>query len=216
MLGLQTASSRSTPLTSYPASVGTARARGAGVLIVIWLIASVGGVALLWRYKATPGDPGAPPPMWPAAASLVREPDRPTLVMIAHPKCTCTKASLEELAEVMRRAPATRAYVLFVLPEGASPAWEHTELFDRARGIRGVEIVLDRGGVEATRFGAKVSGHVLVFDRAGVRRFSGGITGSRGHVGDNIGLDRVVALLRGAVPDADHSHVFGCGLEDPS
>jgi len=136
--------------------------------------------------------------------------------MIAHPKCTCTKASLEELSEVMRRAPATRAYVLFVIPEGVSSAWEHTELFDRARSIPGVEIVLDRGGVEATRFGAKVSGHVEVFDRAGVRRFSGGITGSRGHVGDNIGLDRVVALLRGAVPDADHSHVFGCGLEDPS
>lgn len=193
----------------------SARARGAAVVIVLWLLASAAGLGLLWRYKARPGDEGTPPERWPAAAQLVRDPDKATLVMIAHPRCTCTRASLGELAEVMRRAPATRAYVLFVVPDGAT-GWEHGELYAQARAIRGVEVVVDHGGAIAETFGVKVSGHVLLFDAAGVRRFSGGITGSRGHAGDNLGRARVIALLRGASPDADHSHVYGCALEDPS
>jgi hypothetical protein len=192
-----------------------AHARGAAVVIVLWLLASAAGLGLLWRYKARPGDEGAPPATWPADARIVRDPDSATLVMIAHPRCTCTRASLGELAEVMRRAPGTRAYVLFVVPAGTAE-WEHGELFAQARAIRGVDVIVDHDGAIASTFGVKVSGHVLVFDAAGVRRFSGGITGSRGHAGDNLGRARVIALLRGASPDADHSHVYGCALEDPT
>ena len=52
-------------------------------------------------------------PAWPRAprrnglrrTTLVRASDRPTLVLLAHPQCDCTRATLGELAEVLARAP---------------------------------------------------------------------------------------------------------------
>jgi hypothetical protein len=62
-----------------------------------------------------------------------------------------------------------------------------------------VTAVADPDGEEAQRFGAATSGHVLLFDPAGELRFSGGITASRGHVGDNDGCDRLIRLLTAGV-----------------
>ena len=85
-------------------------------------------------------------------------------------------------------------------------------MWERAGRIRGARRVVDAAGQEAKRFGAKTSGFTLVFDRAGMRRFEGGITGSRGHAGDNVGRRAVELLLAGdRGPDA-HA-VFGCALE---
>jgi hypothetical protein len=42
--------------------------------------------------------------------------------------------------------------------------------------------------------------------------FTGGITGARGHEGDNVGLSRVLALLGGRSADRNESKVFGCAL----
>jgi hypothetical protein len=44
--------------------------------------------------------------------------------------------------------------------------------------------------------------------------FAGGITSSRGHQGDNAGLDRVLSLVRGGKAERSESSVFGCGLFD--
>lgn len=179
------------------------RAKGAGALVLLWALVCVGGLGLLWRYKATPGDPGDPPTTWPEVG-LVRASDAPTLIMVAHPRCACTRASLGELELVMRRAPASvAAYLLFVLPDGAGTDWEDGELYRRARAIPGLRVVVDRGGVIAGRLRVAVSGHVLVYDVAGALRYSGGIAG-------------VIALLTGGVADGESSHVFGCSIEGPS
>jgi hypothetical protein len=193
-----------------------ARHRGASALVVLWAVVCLGGLALLWRYKTRPGDPGDPPSRWPAAAGLARAEQRATLVMTVHPHCACTRASLAELGRLMQRAPAgVAAYILFVAPDGVAAGWENGEHWDRAHHMPGVEVVLDRGGVLAEQvFRLKVSGHVLVYDAAGALRFSGGITGARGHEGDNIGETRVAALLSDHAADADSSHVFGCALEE--
>ena len=45
--------------------------------------------------------------------------------------------------------------------------------------------------------------------------FSGGITGSRGHAGQNSGEDAVIALVNGHSLPLTHSHVFGCDLFNP-
>lgn len=123
--------------------------------------------------------------------------------MIAHPECPCTRASIAELEALLRETPArVRAYVV--------AGWDG-EVIDRARALAGVDVVVDPAAAGAFR--VETSGHVLVYDAAGALRFSGGITGARGHVGDNVGRQRVLALLSGASPDADRSHVFGCALE---
>ena len=74
------------------------------VVGAIWLAAASTGLWVLWRYDNTPGQSAVAPNQWPASATLARATDRPTLVMLAHPHCTCTRASLGELAEVIARA----------------------------------------------------------------------------------------------------------------
>ncbi len=65
---------------------------------------------------------------------------------------------------------------------------------------------------EAARFGARTSGFVVVYDATGSLRYAGGITGSRGHAGDNVGRRTVERILAGeSERDLDHP-VFGCGL----
>ena len=72
----------------------------------------------------------------------------------------------------------------------------------------------DENGAEADRLGAKTSGHTVVFGRNGAVLFSGGITASRGHVGDNAGENAVLAALKQEMPDRRQTPVFGCSLTD--
>jgi hypothetical protein len=77
-----------------------------------------------------------------------------------------------------------------------------------------VSVAADDEGREHARFGVETSGHVLLYDAAGKLMFSGGITPSRGHSGDNTGRDAVVRLLRHGGVERTKTPVFGCSLKD--
>ncbi|EAU66587.1 RedB [Stigmatella aurantiaca DW4/3-1] len=172
-------------------------------------------MTVLARYAYTAGPLSASPARWPGDSALRPTPGHFLLVMLAHPLCPCTRASLTELQEVMARAGSrVDAHVLFLRPERAAAAWEQGPLWQRAASIPGVTVSKDEGGVEARRFGATTSGHVLLFDAGGQLRFSGGITDSRGHEGNNAGRAAVEALLAREEARAQ-SPVYGCALEDP-
>ena len=105
--------------------------------------------------------------------------------------------------------------VVFTLPEGVAPHWEQGELWREALAIPGVHVVTDPNGREAGRFGVKGSGHVLLYQPAGQLVFSGGITPSRGHEGDNPGRSAIISrVLQGRSP-VDHTPVYGCPLLEP-
>jgi len=183
------------------------------VLAVTWLAALGYGMQVLLKYETTPGSSGPLTPQWPSASTVPRQPDKPMLLMIAHPHCPCTRASIAELAEIMAHAPeGTAATVLFVTPSGAGSDWDDTDLRRSAAAIPGVSALTDENGTEAARFGAQTSGHTLVFDRTGNLLFSGGITATRGHVGSNAGENAALAALRQQVPDRARTAVFGCSL----
>ena len=95
-------------------------------IALAWTAAVFTGLALVWRYKATPGAEADAPRTWPAASSVRHVPGRPTLVMFAHPKCPCTRASLDELATLTSRnrhqASCTATNPIFVPREGAKQA----------------------------------------------------------------------------------------------
>lgn len=182
-------------------------------LTALWLAATSSGLVLIWKYETTPAASGAISASWPTDTMLVRDRMRPTLVMLAHPRCPCTRASIEELAVIMSRFHAgVRAYVLFVKPEGTEPGWEETYALHRVSTIPGVEVVVDHDGREARRFGASVSGETALYDEEGRLLFAGGITGSRGHVGDNAGRSLVMERLASRTTRAASSPVFGCEL----
>jgi hypothetical protein len=196
-------------------AIGASRRLLEAAMVVLWLGAVGTGTAWLWRYKATPGPQASAPPTWPEGSKVVRSPGRPMLVMLAHPHCPCTRASLTELTVLMSRFHGRLdATVLFLRPAETGDDWQDTELWRRARAIPGVTALVDEQGAEAARFGGRVSGQVLLYDGGGRLAFHGGLTGARGHEGDNEGLRRVTALLEGRSARAE-SPVFGCSLHDP-
>jgi len=136
--------------------------------------------------------------------------------MLAHPRCTCTRASLAELAELLARAKERpRTYVVFVKPGGTGVDWEHTDLWRTAAALPGVTVLRDDAGVEARRFGAATSGQVLLYAPDGRLLFSGGATGARAHPGDNLGRASIVALLNHDAALERTTPVFGCPLFGP-
>jgi hypothetical protein len=178
---------------------------------VVWggVIAAV--LFQLWRYDFTAGASGSAPPSWPEPPSASTAPGQARLVMLAHPRCPCTRASLAELARLMAQANGRlRADVYFIQPAGTPEAFVETDLWRTAAAIPGVRVWRDRDGGAAARFGAETSGQVVFYDATGQRRFQGGITAARGHEGDNPGRDAVLAALDGATPP--DTAVFGCGL----
>ena len=104
-----------------------------GLAVVAWLGGAVAGLAVLWRYENTPGTPATTSSSWPSATRLARVGGQPTLVVLAHPQCTCTRATLSELGEIIARAEEKpRVYVLFLKPSGFADGWEMTDLWTRA------------------------------------------------------------------------------------
>jgi hypothetical protein len=188
-----------------------------GLAVCLWLAAVFVGVGWLWSYNNAAGAAARPPAHWPEASAIARGADRHTLVMLAHPKCPCTRASIEELSKLMT---ATRgrlsAFVIFVTPAKASSEWQQTDLRASAARIPGVTTIVDAGGREASSFGALTSGQVVLYDPQGQLIFHGGITSSRGHIGDNAGRNAIEALLLGQSSRTGNSQVFGCPIFDPS
>lgn len=185
-----------------------------GLLGCAWLVAAVLGLRVLWAYAGRPGEAAPPPGAWPAATALTSDRARPTLMMFVHPMCPCSRASVDELARVMSRTgDRVSVRVIAIRPGGAPESWEDSTLVRAVRALPGVELVFDRSGAEAERFGARTSGHVVLYDPGGTLLYSGGITAARGHAGDNDGEDAIVALVnRGPETPAGNAAVFGCPL----
>jgi hypothetical protein len=186
------------------------------VSAVLWLGTVGTSIALVARYKGTPGEAAErAPESWPSDSIVPRTPARSTLVMLAHPRCSCTRASVAELGELMQRAAGLlEANVLVIQPPGVDPGWTETDVIRSAGAIPGVRLIRDTDGEEARRFGAKTSGQTLVYDPAGRLVFSGGLTPARGHAGNGMGRDRIAALVLSSNTPAS-APVFGCPLNDP-
>ena len=177
-----------------------------------WLAAVAGGFAFLLRYKSTPAaQSGAAPAQWPAGSRVPRSDRRSTLLLFAHPRCICTRASLAELARMMARFhDRVEAKVLFWMPADAPP---DCPLRARAAGCqRALDVELRR------RFGfreGRCSSERQAPGRV-VLLFQGGITQSRGHEGDSFGQERIASLLTTGAADRADAPVFGCALgEEP-
>jgi hypothetical protein len=150
---------------------------------------------------------------WPSSVSITRAPGLPTLVMTLHPQCPCSRASVNELSELMARSSGRLdAHVLFVQPPGAPGGWLDGDLWRQANAVPGLHVSIDTDGRDAAAFGATTSGQVMVYDTAGNLEFSGGITDGRGHEGDNAGLLSLLSLVREGKTTLSQTPVYGCSL----
>jgi len=167
------------------------------------------GLLALMAFDQAPGVALTPPPQWPESTHLARPANRAVMLVFVHPSCSCTGATIAELAKL----PSTTD-IVFVLAHAARfrNLW-----MNNASALPGATIVWDERGLEAGRFGAGTSGYVLLYGPRGNLLFHGGVTGSRGHEGDNYGLSGLLASIRAASPDTAlpvtrSSPVFGCSL----
>ena len=193
------------------------RRRLAFTFVGLWLLAAAAGMGIVWDHALSPGVGAAAPDRWPAESRIPREPGLPTLILFAHPRCPCTRASLGELALLMARADGRLAARVLCLAAGDGPADRGpSEIVAAAGSTPGVRVLADLDGAEARRFGAATSGQTLLYDRGGRLVFRGGITAARGHAGGNAGLEAVLSFLRTGNPDPDRTPVFGCPLFGPA
>lgn len=190
--------------------VGDTRVGDAGhhrrwwVAIGVWGVVVLGGMAALLTYEGAPGAVGEAAEVWPEEAPFALE-SRPTMVMFLHPECACSTATLSELERLLPEVRGRAAVHLVFSAPGK-------RLRTQAGRVEGAAIHEDEGAVLARRFGATTSGHAFVFDAAGIRVFSGGITAARGHEGRSDGGNAVRDALSGQSPEVDTTSVFGCPL----
>jgi len=181
----------------------------------LWLLIAVAGLRTLSDYSLAAGESAQAPSRWPAETRLPRFADQPVLVVIAHPLCPCSRATIGELNRLMSHVHGrVTVHVVFVRPPGAGEEWTNTDLWRSAVAIPDVTAWSDEGGVEASRFGAATSGQAILYDGDGRLVFSGGITAARGHFGDNAGSQALARLLIDGMPSRPHTPVFGCALFD--
>jgi len=178
----------------------------------IWLGTVAAAYRAIRRFESTPGRAAVARKSWPAESGLVRTSGAATLVMLVHPQCSCTRASMQELGAVIEKAPRTmRTYVVVYRPRGAKPGWEQTDVYASAMRLRNTRVIVDEEGREAKRFGAFTSGQTFLYDAAGRLRFEGGITLLRGHAGNNSGRQEMIRLANAPEGQATHP-VFGCSI----
>lgn len=176
-------------------------------LTCVWLAAFGFGAYQVYVHETTAGETSPGETSWPADSAIARAPTGYTLVMFAHPECGCTAAALDELAAILAARPVHAVIAFAATDEAAVRASKN---WATAGALAAKRMIIAPG--EAARFGARTSGYVVVYDPRGARRFAGGITGARGHAGDNVGRQAVLAALAGDARDAKHA-VFGCALE---
>lgn len=181
---------------------------------IVWLAGIAYGSAAMWQFQRKAGENAAAPISWPQQSRLSLAKSGPTVVMFAHPRCPCTRASVSQLRELLSGSLKTAGsvYVLVLRPHEFPAGWERTDVWRNAASIPGVTVLSDVDGVEATRLGALTSGQTLVYDTAGKLVFRGGITALRGEAGDSIGSRSLAAALVGNAPAQGVTPVFGCPI----
>ena len=181
--------------------------------VVLWLVAAGAGFAMFLNYQNIGGETGATSPHWPAGTRAALDRTHDTLIMFAHPQCPCTRASVEELNRLLARVQdRVSVQVFFYRPGQFSNDWSKTDLWQSAAAIPNVTVCEDVDGAQAALFGAETSGSVFLYDPHGQLLFTGGITGSRGHAGDNAGEEAIVALCGGQSVKVFKTRVYGCSL----
>jgi len=182
-----------------------------------WCMLSLAGILGLAHYANRPGEPADAPENWPVGPALERSTTTPTLVMLVHPQCTCSKASLNELERILARAGGenrVRTILVFAAPESMGREWIEDDLWRKAKSLPDVRVVQDPGSRLIQAFGAFTSGQTLLYDASGALIFKGGITGARAHEGDNTGRQAITSILQGRLPVSAETSVFGCSLVD--
>ena len=183
--------------------------------IGLWLLVVVAGFLWAVDYDHRPGAAADVPTQWPVDSALAPCGDGVTVLMFLHPHCSCSRASIAELARITASCDvALCVTVVVVWPEDADFDWSASQLHHDVAACPAMHVFVDRRGEEAARFGGLTSGFTLAYDTSQRLIFEGGITASRGHFGPSRAGDALLATIASQV-NRDTAPVFGCPLWTP-
>src|SRR5262245_15610327 len=99
----------------------------------LWAATLLCAIILGLRYQYAPAATRTAAAKWPAVTALSLAEDRPTVVMFIHPRCPCTRASLNELEVLLTQFPKKfQAHVVCFQPPSADASWTNTDLWKQA------------------------------------------------------------------------------------
>jgi hypothetical protein len=187
------------------------------IFLTLWVIAVGTGMGALWTYGSRPGEKGPAPSDWPADNFIAPQAGKYNLVLSFHPQCPCSSATVEELSAILARtSEQLHVHALVYLPSSTSAAFADTNLTAGLKQLPHTTISFDADGKWAARIGALTSGEAQLFAPDGRCVFRGGITGARGHAGENTGRHAVIALVNGESGAAAETAVYGCAIHGSS
>lgn len=206
---------------TVPPALAAPRSRPPSSFVIgLWIGLALSGVIALTRYHLTPTMAAEPPATRPSVDGFSFAPGKPTLVMVVHPLCPCSRASMHQLADIAGKwRNALAVSVVFAEPSELKTEGPDGELWKIASDISGATLLRDPDGAIARGFDAHSSGQTFLYDAAGRLWFSGGITTSRGHEGLSPGTEAINAALTAIAVNPRstvtrvNTPVFGCPLE---
>lgn len=169
-----------------------------------WLGAVAWGVHATMSYESTPGKSAQTP-----RVRLASHDSKWTIVMVAHPLCPCTAASLKALKAVVAEHRATVECKVVFVGERPKVVSQNMDLAGQV-GASSVKWVSEEDAAES--YGAFTSGQTFVFGPKGELAFSGGITPGRGVDQPQFAVKLFRSLISGQAP-AGSVPTYGCGLQ---
>lgn len=180
---------------------------------MIWSALLLTGHLVLFEYEMTASPLANTKRVFPQKSIVQIAKGRQNIILFLHPMCPCSMASVDEFHELMRAGEKDSVgTVVAFMPHDMQSEWALQPVFSRLKRIRNVSIVYDSNGAQADLFGATTSGHVLIYDGRGILQFSGGITASRGHSGDNANFELAKKSIHDRNPKFVTTPVLGCAL----
>lgn len=166
---------------------------------ILWALGVGGTMAAAMRYEATPGKAGIASDH----ARAGRE-----VVMVVHPECPCTAASVQAFQRLLDEAKVPVRARLLIVAYGKPDHDIAREKYAQAvPGARPAWIKADEAKV---RYGALTSGHTVGY-LDGKPVFSGGLTSGRGVESPSGSQWQLREFLEGK-PIHSATPVFGCAL----
>jgi hypothetical protein len=184
-------------------------------VLLLWTVLVLLGYGSMVFYSKSTGKMWVTVGNFPSVSAISKSAGL-TLIVFLHPQCPCSMATVSELEGLLAQrdsASNLSVYAVVSKPSGCSQVFVQGAVLDSLAQVKNVQVLIDDDDVESQRFGAKASGHTLLFDSDGKCLFSGGMTAARGEVGANAGVDALRQYIAGGRGLLNKTPVFGCSLE---
>ncbi|MGB7345858.1 MAG: RedB [Pirellulaceae bacterium] len=188
------------------------------VLFVIFPAAIIVGNWILSDYASRPGEQGdgvsdLRTVSFAGGLATACDDPRQALFIFYHPHCPCTTATIRNLERLAGRfAEPTQVWAIAFCPSATPESWVDSATTKRLVANVGASLLADTDGKIAMQFGAKTSGHVMLYNAQRQLTFSGGITPGRGHEGDCAASDDLLRSIHGEFDETKKWPVHGCPI----